>query len=647
MRRALISIPAILFLIWYSFDSHSARSLVLDMEDPGLFVQIVDEEPIHGYNDLFMASGECQGCHGHDPNAVASVDANGMDINVVDDWRATMMAMSAKDPFWRAKVSHEVEVLGEVWRAELESSCTDCHAPLGFFNAMHTGAVHYTMADMMADSVALDGVSCGACHQISPDSIATSFSGAIHAYVEDTIYGQFTDPFAGPMQSFVGFMPVYGEHMSKSELCASCHTLITETMGLDLMPNGSTFVEQATYHEWLNSVYNSPDEGAVECQDCHMKRVDDDVVIASNILSLPPRSPFSRHGFVGGNSFMLELMKANKDTLDIRATSLQMDSIHAATLRMLQQETLDLELVQQARTDDSLFLDVVLTNKAGHKFPSGYPSRIAWIKMLVTDANGDTLFASGMLDGQFNIIDRDVEYEPHYDVILAEDQVQIYEMVMADESGSETTILSQADHTLKDNRLVPFGFSDTHFAYDTTQLYGAVLMDDDFNLDQDGVQGSGRDSVSYHMALNGYTGDIEVQAQVLYQVTPPRWLESMFEHDTDEIQLFQWMYDNADNTPVKVAQEVMLITDLNELEAESPELIVYPNPTRSTEVSLLNKQHRSIDRVRMFDSSGRLVQDLGAVRGHRLDLTVPGEVGIYFIEVTVGQHLEVLELLKL
>jgi mono/diheme cytochrome c family protein len=56
-----------------------------------------------GQNTYFMASGNCAGCHGHDPSGYASVTAEGQDVNVVDDWRSSIMANAARDPFWRPK----------------------------------------------------------------------------------------------------------------------------------------------------------------------------------------------------------------------------------------------------------------------------------------------------------------------------------------------------------------------------------------------------------------------------------------------------------------------------------------------------------------------------------------------------------------
>ena len=87
-------------------------------------------------NALFTGSGKCAGCHGTDPVAYANVTADGADINPTSQWRSSLMANSAKDPFWRAKVAHEVAVNPD-HQLELEDKCTSCHAPLGHFNAHH------------------------------------------------------------------------------------------------------------------------------------------------------------------------------------------------------------------------------------------------------------------------------------------------------------------------------------------------------------------------------------------------------------------------------------------------------------------------------------------------------------------------------
>ena len=117
------------------------------------------------------------GCHGADPIAFANVTADGQDINPTDQWRSSLMANSAKDPFWRAKVAHEVAINPD-HQLELEDKCTSCHAPIGHFNAHHLGEDHYAAAQLFRRHLALDGVSCVACHQQAP-TVGNTFSGVL------------------------------------------------------------------------------------------------------------------------------------------------------------------------------------------------------------------------------------------------------------------------------------------------------------------------------------------------------------------------------------------------------------------------------------------------------------------------------------
>src|SRR5688572_29509272 len=58
-----------------------------------------------GPGEYFLSSAHCKGCHGFDSAMVANVDENGNSVNLFDFWESTMMANSARDPLWRAKVS--------------------------------------------------------------------------------------------------------------------------------------------------------------------------------------------------------------------------------------------------------------------------------------------------------------------------------------------------------------------------------------------------------------------------------------------------------------------------------------------------------------------------------------------------------------
>ncbi|NNE55914.1 MAG: hypothetical protein HKN32_07835, partial [Flavobacteriales bacterium] len=380
---------------------------------------------------------------------------------------------------------------------------------------------------------------------INEENAGEVFSGVLD-FQTDTIYGPYgNDPkgnpmFNQPMLSFVGYDPVYGEHVLQSELCATCHSLITNTVDLEGQETGGEFVEQATYHEWLNSDYSDPETGQ-ECQGCHFPQIDDPVVISTNYAFLEGRSPYGLHHMVGGNSFMLELMKNNIDTLGITASEENFDVVIDRTLEILQTQSVDLDLFELDFDSDSARYEVLLTNLTGHKFPSGYPARRAFVEFVALTSEGDTLFQSGVLQPNYEVLGQNDEYEPHYQTITSEEQVQIYEMVMGDVNDDVTTVLERADHLIKDNRLVPAGFSTSHFAYDTTMMAGVVLDDDDFNYEE-GMEGSGTDRIRYHFALDGYEGNIEVYARIHYQSAPPKWNEEMFAVSTPEIDKFEEMY---------------------------------------------------------------------------------------------------------
>ncbi|MGZ4033742.1 MAG: hypothetical protein ACXVP4_02670, partial [Bacteroidia bacterium] len=386
-------------------------------------------EQINAYHDTlkrapiaagqyFLPSSSCRGGHGYDLAHNSNIDEAGEDVNLVDRWESSMMALSSKDPFWRAKVSQEITV-NPVHAGDLQNKCLDCHAPLGRFTSKYHGNAYYTMADLATDSLGLDGVSCGACHAISPN-VGFTYSGDIpYDTVPDPSsyhveYGPFTVPEVGPMQLYEGFTPTYSTHMEQSKLCSSCHTLITQSVDTSGVYTGGYFTEQATYHEYKNSDFPGNN---IKCQTCHMPQITDAIIIANGFAGLTPRTPFNQHRFAGANSFMLALMKSNKSALGIIVPDNHFDSTITATTEMLQQKSLNFQLTLESVTSDTAFFKVKLENKAGHKFPSGYPSRRAVLQFVVTDAAADTIFRSGIFNNQQRVIGENPAYEPHHNTI--------------------------------------------------------------------------------------------------------------------------------------------------------------------------------------------------------------------------------------
>ncbi len=639
---AIIVTTAFLALGWGSHQSyqthtyHSAEELEV--------IRLLAGDLPESSNALFAGSGLCSGCHGLDPEGLAFVTPEGWNVNPTDQWRASIMANSAKDPFWRAKVTHETAVNPQ-HQGVIEHKCTSCHTPLGHFGMLaEDEQALYGFHEAMQDELALDGISCNACHQQSPIGLGSRFTGDL-TFVSDTLFGPFgggkdEEPiFGAPMTNFVGFEPVYGEHMGKSELCAGCHTLITEAINMNgEIESGLYFVEQATYHEWLNSEFASSSPSLRrECQSCHMPKLNTEVVISSGYAFLQPRGPVSNHFMVGSNTFMLEMFKNNIELLGLSATEAQFDTSIAYTLDMLQNQSVLLTVDEAGFTNDTLSFDVRLENLAGHKFPSGYPARRAYIEFIATTDDDEVLFHSGALDEQYEVVGHDPDYEPHYNVIRHEDEVQIYELVIGSTSGEVTTVLLRGAEPLKDNRLVPRGFSMQHPAYDTTSIAGLALNDPNFNVEA-GIEGSGTDNVTYRIAMNGYEGNVHVTARLLYQAAPPKWNEEMFAFNTPEIDLFRELYLAQGAAPVLIDEDQITVTVDYITEQQKPTIALFPNPTNDGWVRIKGlpadrRDGRALYAV--FSINGRMVAS-GELRNDNDALHIPGASGSYLISIEWG-----------
>lgn len=573
------------------------------------------------YNDLFAGSGTCLLCHN------AQVNQAGESISIISDWRSGMMANAAKDPFWRAKVSHE-GLVNPGHKEALEDVCTRCHAPAGNKNAHYLGQPLYSISEMQDDPLAMDGVQCTVCHQI-PEASLGSFSGTFEIGDQKIIYGPYEDPFTNPMINNIGYTPQYSQHIKNSSVCGSCHTLLTNSVDNNGQPSGNEFVEQSIYQEWENSIYPG---GDVHCATCHVPSIDDMVKISSMPPWLGERTPFGLHHFQGANVLIENILKEHAVELGIAATDIQIDSSLARNYRSLQMNTLQTELLEIDRTEDTLFVDLEMINMSGHKFPGGYPSRRFFVELIVLDNNDQIIFHNGAMDDDYQIMDEDATYEPHYSIINSADQVQIYEMVMGDVNHEVTTVLERANFHLKDNRIPPAGFTTTHFAYDTVAIVGNAFTDANFNKINN-IEGSGSDLLHFHIPLNGYLQKLHIRVKLHYQTVSSRWLEEMFSHSSTEIDAFKGYYEDADKRPVLVANDSISSMAINIPENKSLDLGIFPNPAR--EYINISVKYPGI--IRMTDLQGKVV-----VQKHILDtmrIQVSGlEGGVYFLTYTQGKQ---------
>jgi hypothetical protein len=500
---------------------------------------------------LFATAHQCMNCHG------TLTGPDGEDISIADHWQASMMAHAARDPYWQAAVRREV-LDHPTAAAAIEDTCARCHMPMARYQANAegrpgqvfghlSGAKAKTEAEAEAVALALDGVSCTLCHQIQPDHLGeeASFSGG---FVIDTTLPQKQRPVFGPyetnpgtatrLHTANGFVPVKADHLATSEVCATCHTLITETLNEAGEVIGE-LPEQVPYLEWRHSAFaGAAGAGdARHCQDCHMPEVAGEAPI-SKLLAVP-RQNVSRHIFRGGNFFMLRLLARYAKKLEVTAPPEALIRTAERTEAFLSTESARVTVDTTTGPEGRLVVEVAVENRAGHKLPTAYPSRRAWLHLTVKDGAGGVVFESGALqpDGSIRGNDNDADstrYEPHYQQITQADQVQIYEAILVDPQGAVTTGLLRALAYTKDNRLLPAGF-DKASAEERIAVHGAAVEDQDFTA-------SG-DRVTYRVDPAGATGPFTVAAELLYQPIAYRWADNLRAVDAPETKRFVGYYD--------------------------------------------------------------------------------------------------------
>lgn len=492
---------------------------------------------------LFVASDQCMACHN------GLVTAAGQDVSIGVAWRTTMMANSARDPYWQAAVRRETLDHPDA-RAAIEHECAACHMPMPRFEAKSAGLLSGVFAHLPIGAgqertrrLAADGVSCTLCHQIRRDGLGAP-SSFTAGFVIDArtpldgraIFGPFeVDPgHRTIMRSATGFQPERADHLATSEVCATCHTLITHTLG----PGGETIgelPEQVPYLEWRHSAYAR----TRSCQSCHMPRIEEPTPISSVLGE--PRDGFVQHVFQGGNFFMPRVFMRYRDELGVAAPPAEFGAAAAETQKHLETEAARIAVENPRVADGRLAAEVVVENLAGHKLPSAYPSRRVWIRFAVRDGQGKILFESGAFapDGSIAGNDNDGDadrYEPHYDEIDSPDEVQIYEAVMVDSGGRPTTGLLTGIRYVKDNRLLPQGF-DKATAGEQIAVHGPAREDRSF--------GAGGDRIRYSVALGRATGPFRIEAELWYQPVAYRWAFNLRRQEAPETVRFVSMYQST------------------------------------------------------------------------------------------------------
>lgn len=535
-----------------------------DTDDTDVVEIIGDSETLRlappvAQNGLYAATSRvCADCHSNHDRADALRDGAGRGVAPFDLWRGSMMAHSARDPIFRATVAAEQHHLPDLAEA-IGQTCTTCHAPLAWaehtLDGLDAPNTQVIGADGEAGDIARDGVSCAACHlqTDAADGSRETWSGQLQYNDQREIYGPHRAPETGPMRNHIGFTPVERPGMRSSATCASCHTLQTTPADADGNLLRMKFPEQTPYVEYRSSDF-LPEKGkdeAATCQGCHMPFADADgngiktklarTPGGSDFPRLTEREPFARHMLLGGNAFALELIKDHRELLGSPASEAVLDVNIAATRDFLASSA-SVELGEAVWERGALTVPITVVNETGHKLPTGYPSRRAWLHVVVRDGGNNVVFESGGTDeaGRLRVGDltlsSELPYaglEPHRTRIENAADVVVWQSWMENDQGDPTSMLLRAVRYTKDTRLLPKGWAPSAEDEPLVQPVGPE-DDDDF------VGGS--DTVVLSVQPGGeppYT----VEASVRYQSFSPRFLAELIAVETPETKALEVLLD--------------------------------------------------------------------------------------------------------
>ncbi len=261
--------------------------------------------------------------------------------------------------------------------------------------------------------------------------------------------------------------------------------------------------------------------------------------IASRPNFVEARDHFSKHQFVGANTVMLDILQNNSTELGLSVSDF---SKTIDLTREMLKSAASLGIEELKHESQQLSFNIRVQNNSGHKFPTGFPSRRAWLHIEVRDSSDELAFESGAIndEGQITGVNADTDsssYEQHHNVITTSDQVQVYENIMANTDNQVNYTLLNSASYIKDNRLMPKGMDKTNIPSDIS-VQGQARDDDNFI--------AGEDVITYQLD-NIPAGSYTVKATLNYQSISYRFATDLFKDKSAHslVNDFKLMYDKA------------------------------------------------------------------------------------------------------
>jgi hypothetical protein len=609
-----------------------------DFDQPGT-------QPLGGGN--FQEHTSCMGCHGgYDEATEPGRNFQGM-----------MMAQAARDPLFYACLA-----VAEQDAPSSGDLCLRCHTPFGWMSgrSQPTSGSQLTALDR-------DGLSCDFCHRevdpiyqagVSPPEDLPVLAGLLPAHtpsgysngqyvIDPTQYrrGPFSDPVAP--HSFL----VSPFHRS-SEMCGTCHDVSNpafDRVGVadyapgpldqpaDSVLSHRLMPLERTYSEWKNSAYpagvyapdfagNKADGIVASCQDCHLRDVSG---YGCNDPAAPLRPDLPLHDMMGGNAWMPSVVAALYPG-ETNATALANGAARAVS--MLQKAALvDVAVVREG---DSARADITVTNRTGHKLPTGYPEgRRVWLHVVARDEGGAVVYESGAWDPATGVLaSAPVIYETHLGISPA-----LGSAIGMIHGPTFHFVLN--DSIYKDNRIPPQGFTNAAFAG-----FGGQPVDHDY-AGLRYVDGQNWDVTSVPLPASARS----VRAEMFYQTMSKEYLDFLVAENVTNTHgqtLYNAWLAHGRAAPVAMAADSAVVTPLGVGDGPAGKLALglARNPFRGAlEVSFALERPAAVT-LEVFDPGGRRVswRDHGVLSAgpHRLTWngadTRGGDVGAGIFWVRLG-----------
>ena len=580
-----------------------------DFREPGT-------QPFEG--GTFTSHDGCLSCHG------------GYDVTVEPGhaFRGTMMSQAARDPLFYACLA-----IAEQDAPASGDLCIRCHAPFAWLNGRSQPT-----SGARIDSLGRDGVSCDFCHRLvdpvyQPGVNPVQDAGVLAllpAHVPTTrSNGQYVlDPSTvkrGPFADAVAPHAFLASSFhTRSEMCATCHevsnpvytragegkyvpgpfdTPADSISSLTLMPL------ERTYSEWKNSAFpagvyapdfgpNAPGGIVSTCQDCHMRDV---TGRGCNDVSAPLRSDLPFHDMTGGNAFMGPVVAS------LYPTQTDAGALADGAARAVSMLGKAASLVVSAdAAGDSFTVGVRVTNRTGHKLPTGYPEgRRMWIHLVARDGTGNIVYESCAYDSTTGVLTQDAS-------------ARIYEANLGLSPGLAASLgLPQGpgfhfalnDTLYKDNRIPPEGFSNAAYA-----TFGGAPVDPGVPAPRY-ADGQNWDVASYAVPSTARSA----VATLYYQTTSKDYVEFLGAQNSTNgagtTLLGAWAA-NRRSKPVAMAERSLSWSTLGTLPDAAPRVLslrALANPSRGALAFELGLPLAAEVSLEIYDVAGRLVSH--AARG--------------------------------